>query len=227
MPPLPARVRSAIAAGLLPSGGTGLTDLRDLLAPGYGEVETGMALVDGGGGDWSVSVHTTWPGTTPSMIDWWFGWHLAHTDRYKLWHPQAHCFAQARFDLSDVAGLTDRERYVGNTSWVDEYIGPLRSRLAITFEDPEGVGLGAADAEAAGYGTVISATVDDADHGTRLARLVHAVRHTAEGSEMRSRFLFPSSTPDLIGPPMIDHCVTEMAHLASFLPRLHSSVVPA
>ena len=128
VPPLPARVRSAIAAGLLPSGGTGLTDLRDLRAPSCG---------------------------TPRPI-------------------------------------ASRRR--GSTS---------------------------------GYGTVISATVDDADHGTRLARLVHAVRHTAEGSEMRSRFLFPSSTPDLIGPPMIDHCVTEMAHLASFLPRLHSSVVPA
>ena len=78
----------------------------------------------------------SWPGTTPEMIDWWFGWHIASTERYKLWHPQAHFFAQPRYDLSGVAGLSDRERYVGNTSWVDEYIGPIPSRLAITFDDP-------------------------------------------------------------------------------------------
>ena len=60
------------------------------------------------------------------MIDWWFGWHLARTERYKLRHPQAHFFAQPRLDLSDAPGLTDRERYIDNTSWVDEYIGTTR-----------------------------------------------------------------------------------------------------
>ena len=75
------------------------------------------------------------------MIDWWFGWHLARTERYKLRHPQAHFFAQPRLDLSDAPGLTDRERYIDNTSWVDEYIGPTPSRPAITFHDPSDMGL--------------------------------------------------------------------------------------
>jgi hypothetical protein len=35
---------------------------------------------------------------------------------------------------------------------------------------------------------------------------------------MRSRFIFPPGTPTFIGPPMIDHCWTEMTHLAGFLP---------
>jgi hypothetical protein len=62
------------------------------------------------------------------MIGWWFGWHLATTERYKLWHPQAHSFSQPRYDLSTVRDLTDRQRYVGNTSWVDEYTGTFGRR---------------------------------------------------------------------------------------------------
>jgi len=59
------------------------------------------------------------------MMDWWFGWHLARTERYKLWHPQAHFFAQPRLDLSDVPGLTDRERYIDNTRGSTSTLDPL------------------------------------------------------------------------------------------------------
>ena len=139
------------------------------------------------------------------MIDWWFGWHLVRTERYKLWHPQANFFAQPRLDLSDVPGLTDRERYIDNTSWVDEYIGPIPSRLAITFHDPSDIGLDQSALKLAGYGTMVCALVTDSDQGNQLARLVHAVRATPWGSEMRSRFIFPPGAPDFIGPPMLDH----------------------
>jgi hypothetical protein len=197
-------------------------NVSDLLRPGYLPLETGIARCADGG--LSVAVWTAWPGTTAAMIDWWFGWHLARTERYKLWHPQAHFFAQPRLDLSDVPGLTDRERYIGNTSWVDEYIGPVPSRLAIAFHDPSDIGLDQSVLKSAGYGTMVCALVTDSDRGNQLARLVHAVRATPWGSEMRSRFIFPPGTPDFIGPPMLDHCWTEMTHLASFLPKLFARV---
>ena len=41
---------------------------------------------------------------------------------------------------------------------------------------------------------------------------------------MRSRFVFPAETPELLGPWMIDHCWTEMTHLAGFLPHLFAAV---
>jgi hypothetical protein len=41
---------------------------------------------------------------------------------------------------------------------------------------------------------------------------------------MRSRFILPAGTPNLLGPLLIDHCYTEMTHLAGFLPRLHEFV---
>ena len=221
VPVLSAECEEAIAAGTRSDiNGLDLTNITDLLEPGYLPLETGIARTPTGA--LSVAVLTQWPDTTPEMIDWWFGWHINSTERYKLWHPQAHYFAQARFDLSEMTSLTDRQRYIGNTSWVDEYVSFLPSRLAITFHEPADIGLGRDDLEAAGYGTAVCAIVTDSDHGHELSRLVHAVRLTADGCEMRSRFIFGPDIPDVIGPLMLDHCWTEMTHLASFLPRLHA-----
>ena len=226
VPELPTAVIEAMEASLRDDvQGVNLDNLDGLLRPGYLPIETGIASCDNGEG--SVAVWTAWPGTTPEMIDWWFGWHMARTERYKLWHPQAHAFAQPRYDLSSVEGLTDRERYVGNTSWVDEYIGPALGRLAISFHDPAEIGLDQATLDAADYGTVVYATVADSDEGRHLAYLIHAVRRTDGGSEMRSRFIFPPGVAGVVGPAMIDHCYTEMTHLAGFLPHLHARVTAA
>jgi len=219
VPELPRHVVAAIDAGVRDDvEGIGLDQMVRLVAPGPLELETGAARLPDGG--FSVAVHTEWPDATPAMIDWWFGWHLARTERYKLWHPQAHVFTQPRFDLSHVDGLTDRERYVGNTSWVDEYIGPFLSRLAISFHDPADLGLTDEVMAAGGFGTAVCAVTSDSDHGHQLANLVHAVRRTETGSEMKSRFVFGPATPDFVAGPMIDHCWTEMTHLAGFLPDL-------
>jgi hypothetical protein len=223
VPALPRHVAVAIDAGIREdAGGIGLDDMPRLVAPGALALEDGAVRLPDGG--ISVAVRTEWPGTTPEMIDWWFGWHIARTERYKLWHPQAHVFTQPRYDLSGVGGLTDRERYVGNTSWVDEYIGPFLSRLAITFHDPADLGLTDAVLAAGGFGTAVCARTYDSDHGHLLAHLVHAVRRDGAGSEMRSRFVFGPGTPDFVAGPMIDHCWTEMTHLAGFLPELFAVV---
>lgn len=225
VPELPAHVVAAIDGGVRDDvAGIGLDEMARLVAPGSLEFETGAARVSDGG--ISVAVHTEWPGTTPAMIDWWFGWHLSRFERYKLWHPQAHAFTQPRFDLSQVDGLTDRERYIGNTSWVDEYIGPFLSRLAISFHEPADLGLTSEVMAAGGFGTAVCAVTTDSDHGHLLANLVHAVRLTDTGSEMKSRFVFGPGTPEFVAGAMIDHCWTEMTHLGSFLPELFELANP-
>ncbi|MCU0270346.1 MAG: hypothetical protein MUF83_17110 [Acidimicrobiales bacterium] len=223
VPELPGHVRAAVAAGVRDDVvAMGLDTVTDLLETGDLPLETGIARAPDGG--FCVAVRTVFPGATPEMLDWWMGWHLARTERYKLWHPQAHLFSQARRDLSDEPGLTDRERYVDNTAWVDEYVGPIPTRLAITFHDPGRIGLPYDVLERSGHGTAICAVVADSDHGHELSRLVHAVRRHPWGSEMRSRFFFAPGTPELIAAPMLDHCWTEMTHLASFLPHLYVRV---
>ncbi len=226
VPELTDAQRRAIAVGEVPAG-PGATFLRvaDLIEPGYLPVETGLSR--GGDGALCVAVWTPFPGATPAMLDWWMGWHIARTDRYKLWHPQAHAFAQPRFDFSAVSDASDRERYVGNTSWVDEYIGPILVQLAITFLEPAAVGLGSEGriGDVATDSTTVVGEVRDSNSGTVLSHLVHHVRSTVYGCEMRSRFYFPPGVPGAIGCAMLDHCATEMANLAGFLPQLFASVV--
>ena len=215
--------RSALAAGEQSAGPSmALTRVTELLEPGYLPIETGLCRTSGD--ELCVAVWTPFPGSTPEMLDWWMGWHLTRTERYKLWHPQAHVFAQARYDYSGISGLSDLGRYVGNTSWVDEYLGPVLSRLAITFHEPGSIGLSGEVLENSGYGTAIVAEVTDRDSGKHLCHLVHVLRRTVYGCEMRSRFYFTDGTPEVMGPWMLDHCATEMRHLASLLPTLYSTI---
>jgi hypothetical protein len=223
VPDLPPEVRVAASAGVRTDVvGPNLSTMSDLLQPGYLPFETGVA--HGPQSELCVAVLTDWPGTTPAMVDWWFGWHITASERYKLWHPQAHLFSQARFDRSSIEGLTDRQRYLGNTSWVDEYIGPFATQLAISFRDPAEIGFTSEAMDAAGIGTVVVAETTDRTYGHHLSHLVHVVRHTATGSEMRSRFVLPAGTPEFVGGALLDHCWTEMSHLATFLPDLHRAV---
>ncbi|ROM53419.1 hypothetical protein BK648_07695 [Pseudomonas poae] len=220
----PAYVQPALDKGIQGNDvAMGMEELKDLLKPGYLPLETGYARCSDG--KLSVAVLTPLPGGAAAMIDWWFGWHSSSTERYKLWHPQAHLFSQPRYILSDVPGLTDRERYVGNTLWVDEYIGPSVTPLAIEFQDPKSAGLSYEDLAASGHGTAAFAEVRNSSTDEHLAYLCHAIRKTDYGSEMRSRFVFRAGTPDDFGHNMLHHCATEMNHLASFLPRLYTKVV--
>lgn len=178
------------------------------------------------------------------MIDWWFGWHGAETERYKLWHPQAHLFSQMRYERAEVSGLTDRQRYIGNTSYVDEYVGPTIHRLAISFHEPRDFGLDDHSFKDAGVSTAICARVGFSDRPIDTGYLIHLIRETPEGCEMRSRFWLGEVhlrdlrernpidrvlgsrfvrgllLPERLSRDLLIHCAEEMNHLASFLPAL-------
>ena len=81
VPDLPEEIRDAINAGLREDvEGMNLENLRDLLEPDYLPLENGFAICSNG--ELSIAVKTSWPDTTPEMIDWWFGWHINCTERY-------------------------------------------------------------------------------------------------------------------------------------------------
>src|SRR5262245_48294581 len=50
-----------------------------------------------------ITCTTELPEVTPAMVDWWFGWHLPYSERYKLWHPLAHLRAKVREDRSHLS----------------------------------------------------------------------------------------------------------------------------
>ncbi len=243
MAPLPEHVEQALQPGeAAPADGLLRADVNRLLEPGYLPLETGYTVLPDGTAQ--VAALTPFPGATGEMIDWWFGWHGEETERYKLWHPQAHLFSQMRYARTEAPGLTERQRYIGNTSYVDEYIGPLIYRLAITFHEPRDLGLDEHSFKDAGIQTAICARVGFSGTPLDTGYLIHLIRETPEGCEMRSRFwmgdahfrLLPEGNPidrvlesrsarrrmipRRLGRDLLVHCAEEMNHLASFLPAL-------
>lgn len=217
-------------------------DCHALLEPGDLPLENGYTQLPSG--EMFVAVNTPMPGASGDMIDWWFAWHGEESQRYKLWHPHAHM--QARW-LNPVQPEVpyDRSRYRGNTSLVDEFIGDQHQKLAIQFKPPAAFGLDESLFQDAGVHTAVCAEVGPAGAPFNFGRLVHLIRGTEDGCEMRSRFWLGKvslrNKPDshlankllgnrvlsrlavsrALGHDMVVHCAMEMAHLASFLPALY------
>jgi len=106
------------------------------------------------------------------------------------------------------------------------------------------VGVSEDSFEEAGISTAICARVGFSDVPVDTGYLVHLIRETANGCEMRSRFwlgdihlrplpgrnpldhllslpfLRRRLAPDQLGAHLLAHCAEEMNHLASFLPEL-------
>jgi len=242
---LPEHVEQALSRGASdPRDVLSRAEVNRLLAPGTLPLETGFATLPDG--SMHVAVLTQFPGATAEMIDWWFGWHGAETARYKLWHPQAHLFTQLRDERADRDGLSDKEKYIGNTSYVDEYVGPDIHQLAISFREPRDFGLDESSFKEAGIGTAVCARVGFSDKPVDSGYLVHLIRETQDGCEMRSRFwmgeihlrVLPEDNvidrllstplvrrlvmPGTIARNLLIHCAEEMNHLAGFLPALFS-----
>jgi hypothetical protein len=230
MAPLPPHVVTALehgpqAAPVLPE----FDEAASLLQPGYEQTENGYGTLRDGG--IQVSVRTDMPDVTPEMWSWWFGWHGSQSSRYKLWHPRAH--VSARWDDDEPDG-----HYVGRTSLIEEYIGSKFTKGAISFVEPGTLRI---DAKRLGTDIAVCGRIGAADLPVDIGWLIHHVRSTPGGSEMRSRFWMggrhvavrggngltdrvvrPIAARQLPGPrDLLVHCAQEMNHLAKILPRIH------
>ena len=225
MADLPRHVVRAIEHG--PQAAPVLPDFDERLTEaGYQQTENGYGSVQHGG--YTVAVRTDMPGVTPAMWDWWFGWHGCDPRRYKLWHPRAHVSALWRDGRDDLG-------YIGRTSMVQEYLGSAFASVAIQFVEPTTLGHS---------GVAITARLGSADIPVDIGWLVHQVRPTPDGAEMRSRFWMGGRHVSLrSGKSLADralkvvaerqlpdardlmvHCAQEMNHLAGFLPELYSEL---
>ncbi len=199
---------------------------------GYHSVENGFCKeMDG---SYSVAVHTIMPSVNAAMWNWWFGWHGCDDSRYKLWHPKAHFAAQW-------ADGNASESYINRTSMIKEYIGKNLESAAIQFVEPYTVGI--ADNRSIDDVVYICARLGLAKLPIDFGYLIHQVRNTADGAEMRSRFYIGGNNIGLRGrfsflkpltylirkiyivkeqqaKDLFTHCSEEMHHLAAFLPEL-------
>ena len=225
---------SPYAAGRLPP----LSKVTDLLKEGYVDVETGYSM--GADGSVQVAVLTKMPNVSPEMWAWWFGWHGDLSNKYKLWHPKMHVSAAWE------DGQGDNGQYIGRTSMIEEYIVPNKLEKAnIRFISPTELGFQAKDIADTNKNVFICARLGYTHYPIDFGYLVHHIRHTEGGAEMRSRFFMggkhiqlrmrgwlPNALSKLLqrvvrlpkeqAPHLLRHCAEEMSHLAAFLPKIYA-----
>ncbi|MEM7359376.1 MAG: hypothetical protein AAF431_09775 [Pseudomonadota bacterium] len=220
-----------------------LDDARQLLEPGYLPLENGYTRLDNG--QVFIAVRTDMPGVTGAMFEWWMGWHHLEHQRYKLWHPRSHVGNGTLAQLSDDPTRSDKEKYM-TTHFVTEYIADRCETITITFDEPDVYFGQDTNLTSGGTTALVCGRVGYPDKPVTVGHLIHQVRETESGTELRSRFwlgkpVLKNSSPNNpinkilgakwlsslllpknIGHEMLVHCGMEMNHLASFLPDLYA-----
>lgn len=225
--------KSPFSGGKIPS----LQDACNLAKPGYDEIENGYTVEKDN--SIHVAVLTTMPEVVPEMWDWWFSWHGDKSNKYKLWHPKAHISAQWK------DGKENMPSYIGRTSMIEEYIGKKAEKADIQFISPLSLGFSEDALKNKEKQVFICARIGFTNLPVDFGWLVHQIRSTEGGSEMRSRFwmggkyiqikgnnIFANTIstalqnivrlPNQQAADLLTHCSEEMNHLAKFLPKLYA-----
>jgi hypothetical protein len=147
--------------------------------------------------------------------------------------------------IGDDAALSDREKYLHNPNYVTEYVGGESLDIIITFAEASEF-FDVTRFSDARVSTAICGVIGYQNKTLSFGLLIHMVRETEEGREMRSRFwlgriesqglpttgiinriassryIAKRAVPLELGRDMLVHCVMEMNHLAGFLPELYA-----
>ncbi|MGD0916458.1 MAG: hypothetical protein ABSB22_08370 [Thermodesulfobacteriota bacterium] len=186
-----------------------LEEISLLLEPGYLPIETGYTRLKNG--HMYIAVLTRMPHCAGKMVDCWFGY-AGDTQKYKLWHPKDHIIGE--WDERWRPG-----HYIGASHLVHEYIGGELTKLKITFREPSEF-FDTSRFKEAKVGAAVCGNVGLLEENKQLGHLIHFVRDTDFGCEMRSRFwLFEAD--EKFGAALMQHCIEEMGHLADLLPNLY------
>ena len=250
MGPVQDHVQRALMHGIEAAElGFPVSEANQLLEGGYLPLENGFTRLKNG--QVFVSTLTKMPGVNGKMIDWWFGWHYMESQRYKLWHPRAHVLNRAERMVGDDPQLSDREKYLNNPNFVSEYVGGELIDIIIAFSEASEF-FDVSRFQGANVSTAICGVVGYQGSPLNFGIIIHLIRETEFGCEMRSRFWLGNieirggvpaagllnkvagselvarrAVPIELGRDMVVHCAMEMNHLASFLPDLYADYHPA
>lgn len=187
-----------------------IEEVNQLLEPGYQSTETGYFRLPNG--QMYVTVLTRMPRCKGKMVDWWFGY-LDGTEKYKMWDPKSHLFLE--WDEHWRPG-----HYIGASHTIEEMMGERVFKAKVHFCEPSDF-FDTSRFEEANVGAAICADGYDRKKDCLDAHLIHFVRDTDFGCEMRSRFWLYEA-PDKAGAELMQHCIEEMGTLADFLPDLYA-----
>lgn len=186
-----------------------IEEVNKLLDPGYLSLETGYTKLPNG--QYYVAVLTRMPHCKGRMIDWWFGY-VGDTEKYRKWHPKDHI-------IGDWDEKWKPGHYIGASHLVHEYLGGDLVKLRITFREPSDF-FDTSRFKEAKVGAAVCGNVGLLDEGVQIGNLIHFVRDTDFGCEMRSRFwLFHAE--EKMARDLMQHCIEEMGNLTDLLPALY------
>lgn len=216
-----------------------------------------------------VASRTQFPGCTAEMIEWWFWWHSVEAERYALWYPYNHAAVRSTYATATTSAFTPRakrdartgrampllerddlphrQRWLGSTHTVGEFIGPTYMSLRIEFKEPSYFGLGTwEELRAAGYETAVCGVLWDEKLPMKVGDMIHLWRRNGDGLELKSRYYLGHQVyVDVLGLKIsVDklggwlgikrlqagdkvayeqflHDQTEFTNLASFLPDIY------
>jgi len=214
-----------------PENGLPFEEMNKMLEKGYLPIENGYTQFEDGSG--YVAVNIQFPEASGEMLDWWFHWVGYDTMRYKIWYPGLHALALYEprvipdtFSISHAVSL-HTEGITKHTVETLRKGGDLQD-LMITFVSPEQF-----DLEDSLLGEDQWAVCANVQSGGRtVLQMVHFIRKTEEGVEMRSRFWVGREFPWIARKIALDpeelydlahHCLTEYTQLASFLPEVYEN----
>ena len=147
---------------------------------GYGVLEDGTL--------YSASL-TKFPNATPEMFEWWMWWHGVEPERYLLWHPYSHVSADyTNKEALSFPGLSHKERYIGNTSLITEYLNEEKSDVEIEFIDHSEMGIDEALLRDSNIKASFSGYVYFAKPRVKIGTMLHLVKEVEGGCELISRY---------------------------------------
>jgi hypothetical protein len=239
-PPDPG-VLAAIAAGPMnPAQAVPLAGIDRLLDPLSLPAETGWCFLSGHVG--YVAVRTEMPGVSAEMVEWWFDWHPRDPDRYRLWHPLAHC------DNSiEEPAVVGAKPHWGTVHHPVEDVGTGTVRARIAFRPPSEIGFAGDALDDPAVATVVCGLVGDDTRRLRHSAMAHVFLAAPDGIVLRSHFWLGAAIRPYLPTPLAaplgwalgnrlvrhlslpaglpralaTHCAEEYANLAAFLPELY------
>jgi len=159
---------------------------------------TGYSVLDNGT-LYSAS-RTKFPNCTTEMFEWWFWWHSVESERYALWYPYCHVSIEAKNkNVLEESNLSHRERYIGNTHIITEYLNDVKNEIEITFVSPIELGFEEKALKKAGITASACGYVFSQKPRAKVCKMVHLFKETNEGGELISRYYIGDNMAALIG----------------------------
>jgi len=158
-----------------------------VLECGHSKGHTGYGILENGT-LYSASL-TKFPNCTPEMFEWWFWWHAIESERYLLWHPYSHVSADyTNREVLTSPGFSHRERYIGNTSLITEYLNEEKSDIEIDFIAPVDMGIDESLLKEANIKASACGYVYFAKPRVKLGSMLHLFKEVEGGCELISRY---------------------------------------